>query len=314
MIASARPLRLYTHPACLEHRPGPGNPESPARLEAVVEAISARWPGERWHHAPAATRAQMMRVHRADLVALILDSRFQDAEDTLHIDPDTVLSAGSADAALHAAGAGIHAVDAVLGGETRRAFCAVRPPGHHATPVQAMGFCLFNNIAVAAEHAVAVHGLTRVAIVDFDVHHGNGTEAIFAADARVLYLSTHQSPLFPGTGAAGDVGMGNAINRPMAPQTGSGAFRGLWSGDLLPALRAFRPQIVLVSAGFDGHRRDPLADLQLDADDFGWLTGELVAVAERHADGRLVSMLEGGYDLKALQECTLAHVDALFKN
>ncbi|QOW20912.1 histone deacetylase family protein [Lysobacter ciconiae] len=304
-------MRLYTHPACLDHRPGPGNPEAPARLQAVVDAISTQWPEERWNHPRAATRAEVMRVHRADLVALVLDSRFQDAHDTLHIDAETVLSPGSADAALHAAGAGIEAVDAVMAGPARRAFCAVRPPGHHATAAQAMGFCLFNNIAVAAEHAIEVHGLARVAIVDFDVHHGNGSEAIFASDARVLYLSTHQSPLFPGTGAAGDVGIGNVLNRPLAPQTGSGAFRGMWSGDLLPALNAFRPQLVLVSAGFDGHRRDPLADLQLDADDFAWLTRELAAVADRHAEGRLVSMLEGGYDLQALRECVLVHVDVL---
>ncbi|WP_222565522.1 histone deacetylase family protein [Novilysobacter antarcticus] len=307
-------MRLYTHPACLEHRPGPGNPESPARLEAVVEAISARWPDQRWEHPRAATRAELMRVHRADLVALILDSRFDDADDTLHIDAETVLSAGSAEAALHAAGAGIHAVDAVLGGQVRRVFCAVRPPGHHATASEAMGFCLFNNLAVAAAHAIDMHGLTRVAIIDFDVHHGNGTEAIFASDARVLYLSTHQSPLFPGTGAASDVGIGNVINRPMAPHTGSGAFRGLWSGDLLPALNAFRPQILLLSAGFDGHRRDPMADLQLDADDFGWLTGELGAIADRHASGRIVSMLEGGYDLNALRESAIAHVEALLRS
>lgn len=311
MSDSAPLLRLYTHPACLTHRPGDGNPESPARLEAVIDAITTACPELPWQHPAAATRAQLLRVHHPALVAQVLDTPFADPTATIHIDADTVLGAGSAEAAVHAAGAGIAAVDAVIAGPVHRAFCAVRPPGHHATAGEAMGFCLFNNIAVAAAHALHTHRLTRVAIVDFDVHHGNGSESIFAADAGVLYLSTHQSPLFPGTGAASDTGIGNVLNRPLPPHAGSDAFRAAWADALLPALAAFRPQLVLVSAGFDGHRDDPLANLALDAADFDWLTAELMAIAKRHADGRLVSMLEGGYDLAALRECSLAHINAL---
>lgn len=311
MNDSAPLLRLYTHPACLGHRAGDGNPESPTRLEAVIEAISSEWPELPWHRPAAASRAQLLRAHHPALVARVLDTPFESRTPPVHIDHDTVLAAGSADAAVHAAGAGIAAVDAVMTTGITRAFCAVRPPGHHASADEAMGFCLFNNIAVAAAHAIHAHDLTRVAIVDFDVHHGNGTQSIFAADARVLYLSSHQSPLFPGTGAAADIGIGNALNRPLPPDTGSADFRTAWSDTLLPAIAAFRPQMVLLSAGFDGHRRDPLADMQLDAADFDWLTGQLIALAERHAQGRLVSMLEGGYDLQALRECSVAHVGAL---
>ncbi len=313
MTDSAPLLRLYTHPACLSHRPGDINPECPARLDAVLDALSSEWPDLPWHRPAAATRPQLLRVHRSELVARVLDTRFDQHAAPIHIDHDTVLGAGSADAAVHAAGAGIAAVDAVMSGDTPRAFCAVRPPGHHASADEAMGFCLFNNIAIAAAHAIDAHQLTRVAIVDFDVHHGNGTQSIFAAESDVLYLSTHQSPLFPGTGDAIDTGIGNALNRPLPAYTGSRAFRAVWSETLLPALSAFRPQIVLVSAGFDGHKLDPLADLQLDATDYGWLTRQLVGIAGRHAQGRLVSMLEGGYNLQALRECSVAHVDALLQ-
>ena len=313
-MSDSSPLsRLYTHPACLGHRPGDINPESPARLDAVIETISAEWPELQWHRPAAATRVQLLRVHHPALIARVLETPFESRTPPVHIDHDTVLAAGSAEAAAHAAGAGVAAVDAVMDTDTTRAFCAVRPPGHHASADEAMGFCLFNNIAVAAAHALHAHGLTRVVIVDFDVHHGNGTQSIFAADARVLYLSSHQSPLFPGTGAAEDTGIGNALNRPLPPTAGSAGFRAAWSDDLLPAIAAFRPQLILVSAGFDGHRRDPLADMQLDATDFDWLTGQLTALADRHAHGRLVSMLEGGYDLQALCECSLAHVGALLR-
>lgn len=313
MSEGAPLLRLYSHPSCLAHQPGAGNPECPARLEAILDAISSAWPELPWHRPPAATRTQLLRVHSPALVSQVLDSRVDRHTGPLHLDADTVLSAGSAEAAVHAAGAGIAAVDALMAGEIRRAFCAVRPPGHHASADEAMGFCLFNNIAVAAAHALQAHGLKRVAIVDFDVHHGNGTQSIFAADAGVLYLSSHQSPLFPGTGGTGDVGIGNALNRPLPPRTGSASFRAAWTDSLLPALAAFRPQLLLVSAGFDGHRRDPLADWQLETADFDWITTQLVALAERHAGGRLVSMLEGGYDLAALAECSVAHVGALLR-
>ena len=229
----------------------------------------------------------------------------------LMLDPDTVLSPGSAEAALRAAGAAIAAVDAVLGGDAQRAFCAVRPPGHHATRNTPMGFCLFNSIAAAALHALDAYGLERVAIVDFDVHHGNGTQAIFEADPRVLFVSSHQVPLYPDSGYADETGVGNIINAPLPPGAGGDAFRAAWSNMLLPALDRFRPQLLLVSAGFDAHRRDPLAQLELEADDYAWLTRELVAIADRHANGRIVSLLEGGYDLQALRECSVAHVAAL---
>ncbi|MCE7031081.1 histone deacetylase family protein [Lysobacter sp. GX 14042] len=302
-------VHLYTHPACLGHVPGAAHVEVPARLEAVTGALSDAFPGLPWHSAPEATRAQLLRVHDPSLLALVLDSRFAEGDPPMHLDPDTVVGPGSAGAALRAAGAGIAAVDAVIAGGAARAFCAVRPPGHHAGHSTPMGFCLLNNVAVAAAHAVHGHGLSRVAIVDFDVHHGNGTQEILAGEPSMLYLSSHQSPLFPDTGRSD--GGGNALNRLLAPGTGSSGFRQAWDEHLLPALHAWRPQLVLVSAGFDGHRLDPLADLRLDADDFAWLTTRIRAIADRHAGGRLVSTLEGGYSLPALAEAVTAHVGAL---
>ena len=298
----------YTHPACLDHDPGPDHAERPERLEAVLEAVHDAFPALEWIEAPRATRGQLLRVHEPMLLGLVLDSH--PLQSTM-LDPDTVLSPGSAEAALRAAGAGVAATEAVLNGETDVAFCAVRPPGHHATAGVAMGFCLFDNIAVAAAHALEKFGLARVAIVDFDVHHGNGTQAIFEHDARVMYLSSHESPLYPGTGERDERGVGNLINVPLPAGTDGAAFRQAWREQLLPALDGFAPQLLLISAGFDAHRRDPLADMALEADDFGWLTRELGALAARHADGRIVSMLEGGYDLQALGESSVAHVGAL---
>jgi acetoin utilization deacetylase AcuC-like enzyme len=303
-------LPVFTHPACLAHDTGPGHAERPERLQAVLEALRTAQPALDldWREAPRATRGQLLRVHAELLLATVLETR---PTQRIMLDPDTVLSPASAEAALRAAGAGVAAVDAVLAGEARAAFCAVRPPGHHATADAAMGFCLFNSIAVAAAHALARHGLERVAIADFDVHHGNGSQAIFAADPRVLFLSSHQLPLYPDSGAASECGVGNVVNAPLPPGAGGDAFRAAWTERLLPALDAFRPQLLLVSAGFDAHERDPLAQLQLAADDYAWLTTELRARAERHAQGRIVSMLEGGYDLQALRECSVEHVRAL---
>ena len=301
-------MLLYTHSACLAHDPGAGHPECPARLEAVLHAVRAAFPNHPWRDAPRAPRDALLRVHSAGLVADLLDTPIHGMR---RLDEDTALSVESPEAALRAAGAGIAAVDAVMRGDTRLAFCAVRPPGHHATGGTAMGFCLFNAIAVAAAHAVHEHGLERVAIADFDVHHGNGSQDIFAAEPRVMYVSSHQSPLYPNTGLASDTGVGNLANAPLAPGTGSEAFRSAWSQNLLPALEAFRPQLLLVSAGFDGHRLDPLADLALEAEDYRWLGGELAAVAGRHAGGRVVSMLEGGYSLAALRSCSVAHLQGL---
>jgi acetoin utilization deacetylase AcuC-like enzyme len=259
--------------------------------------------------APRATREQLLRVHTAAHVDRILD--ILPAEGTVRLDEDTLMSPASAEAGLRAAGALVAAVDAVMQGSATRAFCAVRPPGHHATPDQAMGFCLFNNVAVAAAHAIAAHGLKRVAIADFDVHHGNGTQDIFLTDPRVLFISSHQSPLYPGTGGAEERGAGNIVNAPLAPGEGSYEFRALWNDALLPRLHAFKPQLVLVSAGFDAHSSDPLADIRLQAEDYAWITERLLDLARAHADGRLVSTLEGGYDLGALAASASAHVGAL---
>ena len=301
-------LRVYTHPACAAHDPGPGHAERPARLAAVTDALRATWPALDWHEAPPATRGQLLRVHDDALLALVLDTP---VADRIALDPDTCLGPGSAEAALRSAGAGVAAVDAVMAGDADRVFCAVRPPGHHATGSVAMGFCLFNSIAVAAAHACDRHGLERVAVIDFDVHHGNGTQDIFDTDPRVMYLSSHQAPLYPDSGYADERGVGNVVNAPLPLGADGEVFRQAWQDTLLPALDGFRPQLVLVSAGFDGHRLDPLAQLQLEASDYAWLTGELVAIADRHAHGRLVSMLEGGYDLQALAECSVAHVGVL---
>jgi len=306
-------LRLYTHPACLQHEPGPGHPERPARLRAVLDALDRdRFSAIDRIEAPQATREQLRRVHDARHVERILACTPAEGE-SCRLDEDTVMSAGSVEAALRAAGAVVAAVDAVLGGTSRHAFCAVRPPGHHATGDRAMGFCLFNNIAVAAAHALAAHGLQRVAIADFDVHHGNGTQAIFEREPRVLFASSHQSPLYPGSGREDECGVGNIVNATLPPGAGSHEFRERWDSVLLPRLNAFRPQLVLVSAGFDAHRSDPLADIRLGHEDYAWITGRLLALAERHAGGRLVSTLEGGYDLDALASSASAHVHALME-
>ena len=302
------PLRVYTHEACLLHDTGPAHAERPERLRVVVDALRDAYPHLDWRQAPIATRGQLLRVHSEHLLEAVLESN---PAELMQLDPDTVLSPRSAEAALRAAGAVAAAVDAVMIGAARRAFCAVRPPGHHATSDAAMGFCLFNNIAVAARHAIDAHGLERVAVVDFDVHHGNGTQAIFEHDRRVLYASSHQAPLYPWTGERSETGAGNIFNATLPPGSDGALFRRVWGDRLLPAIDDFAPQLLLISAGFDGHRRDPLAELQLDAADFGWLSEALVALADRHCQGRVVSALEGGYDLDALAECSVAHLRAL---
>lgn len=303
-------LAVYSHAACHAHDTGPGHPESPSRISAVLQALESPdcLPVERIE-ALRATREQLQRVHtRAQLDAVFATVP---ASGFRHLDADTVMSSGSAEAALRAAGAVCQAVDAVMAGEARRAFCAVRPPGHHATADTAMGFCLFNNIAVGAAQAIQVHGLERVAIVDFDVHHGNGTADIFAADARVLYASTHQMPLYPGTGARGQQGVGNLVHEPLPAGARSEQFRSAYETRILPALDAFAPQLLMISAGFDAHRLDPLANLNLETEDFAWVSRQLLGIAEKHGAGRVVSSLEGGYSLTALRESTIAHINAL---
>jgi acetoin utilization deacetylase AcuC-like enzyme len=305
-------LQLYTHAVCLQHDPGPGHAESPARLRAVLKALDQdRFAIVDRVEAPRVTREQLLRVHTADHVDRILSITPDNG--TVRLDEDTLMSPASAEAGLRAAGALVAAVDAVMAGSANRAFCAVRPPGHHATPDTAMGFCLFNNVAVAAAHALAAHGLKRVAIADFDVHHGNGTQDIFEHEPRVLFMSSHQSPLYPGTGSPEEKGAGNIVNAPLSPGDGSYEFRELWDGVLLPRLHAFKPQLLLISAGFDAHRNDPLADIRLQTEDYAWITERLVDIARTHADGRVVSTLEGGYDLSALAASVSAHVSALLE-
>jgi len=299
---------IFTHTACLAHDTGPMHAESPARLEAVTRGLRETYSDLSWIDAPRATRGQLLRVHSDPLLHAVLESKPQQR---IWLDPDTALSPASAEAGLRAAGAVVAAVDAVMTGPARRAFCAVRPPGHHATSCAPMGFCLFNSIAVGAAHALDKYGLSRVAIADFDVHHGNGTQAIFDLEPRVVFASTHQMPLYPDSGHASDRGVNNIFNAPLPPGAGSTQFRAAWRDKLLPQLDAFRPQLLMISAGFDAHRRDPLAQLELDAADFEWITRELVAIADRHAQGRLVSSLEGGYDLQGLSESCVAHVGAL---
>jgi acetoin utilization deacetylase AcuC-like enzyme len=248
-------------------------------------------------------------------VAFLLDEAApQTGAGFVGIDSDTVLSSGSAEAALRAAGAVIRAVDGVMAGEFTNAFCPVRPPGHHAERDRAMGFCLFNNIAVGAHHARVMHGLTRIAAIDFDVHHGNGTQDIFHGDPDLFYASTHQSPLYPGTGRASEHGVaGNILNVPLPPGAGGESFRAAFRDTILPALADFAPHFVFISAGFDAHKADPLAELALDETDFGWVTAEICAAAGRACGGRVVSALEGGYDLTALAASAAAHVRALME-
>ena len=259
--------------------------------------------------APGIDPALLHLVHPSALVDHVLAPIKEN--ERRRIDGDTVMSAGSAEAALRAAGAVCAAIDSVMAGEIDNAFCAVRPPGHHAEPGRAMGFCLFNNVAVGALYAREKHALGRIAVVDFDVHHGNGTQAAFETDGDLFYASTHQWPLYPGTGAPGETGVGNIVNVPLAAGSGSAEFRYAMSENVLPALEAFRPDMILVSAGFDAHRDDPLAGLKFCTEDYGWATARLAEIATGLCRGRLVSALEGGYDLSALADSVAVHVGAL---
>lgn len=304
---------LVSHRACLRHDPGEHHPECPDRLRAVLTALDTQeFSGLIRDEAPEATVEQLTRIHPENYVKAILAIQPEPGEQ-LALDADTIMSPGSAEAALRAAGAGVAAVDAVCRGEVRRAFCAVRPPGHHAEPGRPMGFCLFASVAVAARHAQAAHGVERVAILDFDVHHGNGTQACFEADASVFFASSHQFPCYPGTGAAHETGVGNILNVPLDPGADGAAFRAAWADHILPALDAFAPGLIIISAGFDAHAADPLAQLRVREADFAWLTEAICAAAERHCGGRVVSMLEGGYDLQALARSAVVHVRALMQ-
>ena len=301
---------FFTHAACLDHDTGQGHPERAQRLQAVLLALDEpEFAKLERHEAPLAEISHITRVHDKaythDLLARVPQRGW------MALDGDTLMSPGSGEAALRAAGAMIAAVDLVMKNGAANAFCGVRPPGHHAESDMAMGFCLFNNIAIGAAHACAVHGLKRVAIVDFDVHHGNGTQHIFEHDAHVFYASTHQMPLYPGTGARSEKGVGNICNAPLPAFAGGEEFRDTYEEIVLPALDRFKPELIMIAAGFDAHRADPLASLELEAEDFGWVTERLAELAATHCRGRLVSTLEGGYDLEALAESAAAHVAAL---
>jgi len=305
---------LLTHRDCLAHEMGVGHPESPDRLRAVLQALEAEEFADLVRDQPEeATEEQLLRAHPADYVAAILGVRPEPGE-YLALDADTVMCSGSARAALLAAGAAVRAVDEVCQGLVRRAFCATRPPGHHAERRRPMGFCLFANAVIAARHAQAAHGLTRVAICDFDVHHGNGSQDCTQDDPSILFASSHQMPLYPGTGAAAETGLGNIHNAPLPPGAGGPQFRAAWAEHLLPAIEAFAPELIVISAGFDAHARDPLAQMRLTESDFAWITTELCHLADRSCQGRVVSLLEGGYDLLALAASASTHVRALMRS
>ena len=300
---------IYTHPDCTLHEMGAGHPESPMRLKAILAALESSGLASKlsMREAPEASREHLERVHDAQHVDLIFESA--PARGYAYLDPDTSMNAKSLSAALRAAGAVVSATDAVMSGDASNAFCAVRPPGHHATPTRPMGFCIFNNVAIGAMHAIEQHGLERVAVLDFDVHHGNGTEDAFHEDPRVMLCSTFQHPYYPYCGA--DSSNEHIINVPLPAMTDGRGFREAVERFWMPALDAFSPQLVFVSAGFDAHRDDPLAYLKLDDEDYRWVTEKLMDVAERHAQGRVVSTLEGGYNTEALGRCVVEHVRAL---
>ena len=304
---------ILHHDDCLRHDPGIRHPERADRVRAVLSAIR-NMPGTELLPAPKASLEQIGRVHDTEYWQRVIElepGADKPGADKVALDPDTFLSPGSIDAALRGSGAACFAIDQVFAGKSRNAFCVIRPPGHHAEIGHAMGFCLLNHVAVAARHALAVRGIKRVAILDFDVHHGTGTQAIFEQSPDVLYVSSHQMPLFPGTGSADETGCGNIVNLPLAPGTGSHEFRAVWSERGLPALHDFQPELIIISAGFDAHQRDPLAQIELQDDDFGWITREINSYAQSACGGRVISLLEGGYDLEALASASRAHVEAL---
>ncbi|MBS0234108.1 MAG: histone deacetylase family protein [Proteobacteria bacterium] len=307
---------LITHPAFLRHDTGPYHPERPDRMRAIDKALADET------FVSIERRDAPLRDDDEMFIALAHGHQYlTDMSTTLarisgghkSIDADTVASPGTWEAARRAVGAGLDAVDLVMSGQAANAFCQVRPPGHHAESNRAMGFCFFNNIAIAAHYARAKHGAERVAVVDFDVHHGNGTQEIFWSDKDLFYGSTHQMPLFPGTGALQETGVGNIFNAPLRSGDGREPFEDAFRSRILGPLENFSPDLLLISAGFDAHHRDPLAGLELTEQDFQWATEALADVARRHANGRIVSMLEGGYDLKGLALSTAAHVKALLE-
>jgi acetoin utilization deacetylase AcuC-like enzyme len=305
-------VALLTHAAAARHITPPGHPEQVARLAAVLGALDGpAFAGLARHDARPATEAELLRAHAPAYLAALRDA--SPAAGSVALDADTHISPGSLTAARLGAGAGCQAVDMVMAGDARAVFAAMRPPGHHAERARAMGFCLYSNAAIAALHALEHHGLERIAVLDFDVHHGNGTQDVLERDPRAFVASSHEWPLWPGTGAAAEVGVGNVLNVPIPTGAGSAGFRAAWRDAILPRAAAHRPQMVFISAGFDAHRRDPLAGLMVETEDFAWITREIMGLAAQCCAGRVVSLLEGGYDLGALAESAGAHVRAMME-
>ncbi|WP_170342827.1 histone deacetylase family protein [Ruegeria arenilitoris] len=301
---------VLTHADCLGHVTPEGHPERVARLEHILHALEPL--DLQRVTAPLAADDDLLRIHPESYIREIRDSR--PTEGFRQIDGDTFMSPGSVDAAYRAGGAVVRAVDMVLGGEAPNAFCAIRPPGHHAERETAMGFCLFGNAALAAKHALDHHGLDRVAVVDFDVHHGNGTQDLLWDEARALVITSQQMPLWPGSGRPDETGAHDTIvNIPLTPGTGGAEMRAAYEAQAFPRLRAFQPELIIISAGFDAHQDDPLANLNWSTDDFAWITEQLCRIADELCGGRIVSTLEGGYDLNALAKATRAHVEELMK-
>ena len=304
-----------THASCINHDTGEWHPERPERMKAIEHALSsARFQNLITVEAPLATPDQVARAHPRAYVDQL--EKKQPKTDLIALDDgDTIISPGSWEAALRAAGAAIYGVDEVMQGKANNAFCCIRPPGHHAEIAKPMGFCLFNNASVAAFHAQAVHGAERVAVVDFDLHHGNGTQAIFWHHPSMFYASTHEMPLYPGTGGITERGeTGNIVNAPLRAGDGSAEFREAFEAVVLPSLRRHAPDLLIISAGFDAHHLDPLGNLNLFEDDYAWVTQKLIDVARERCGGRVVSVLEGGYDLAALGRSVAVHVQTLLEN
>jgi len=302
---------LYSHPACVGHDPGPMHPECPDRLRSVLAGLEDAPFAHLYRvEAPEIDLKLVKKVHKPYYVENIIEN--VPSEGRVHLDPDTAMSPASGEASMRASGAAVEAVDRVVAGDAKNAFCAVRPPGHHAESTRAMGFCLFNSAAIAAFHARSAHKMDRVAVIDFDVHHGNGTQHSFEQEPNLFYGSSHQWPAYPGSGQEHETGCANNIwNVPLPPGAGSTEFRTGYENRILPALREFQPELLIISAGFDAHARDPLAQLRVQTEDYGWVTEQLLDVAAECCDGRVVSLLEGGYDLNALRESVQEHVKVL---